>query len=47
MTESELIFRCPVLDESGVTATARFRDVSEPKTGGASLFLMRANEALH
>ncbi|MBB5501520.1 hypothetical protein HDG37_005749 [Paraburkholderia sp. MM5384-R2] len=41
MTENELIFRRTLLDESGVTATTRFRGVSEPKTGEGSLFVTR------
>jgi hypothetical protein len=41
MTENELIFRRTLLDESGVTVTTRFRGVSEPKTGKASLFVTR------
>lgn len=39
MTENELIFRRTLLDESGVTVTTRFRGLSEPKTGEASLFV--------
>jgi hypothetical protein len=41
MTENELIFRRTLLDESGVTVTTRFRGLSEPKTGEASLFVTR------
>ncbi|HEY3538578.1 MAG TPA: hypothetical protein VGL01_14230 [Trinickia sp.] len=41
MTENELIFRRTLLDEYGVTVTTRFRGVSEPKTGDASLFVTR------
>jgi hypothetical protein len=41
MTENELIFRRTLLDESGVTVTTRFRGVSEPKAGEASLFVTR------
>jgi hypothetical protein len=41
IAENELIFRRTLLDESGVTVTTRFRGVSEPKTGEASLFLTR------
>jgi hypothetical protein len=39
MAENELIFRRTLLDGSGVTVTTRFRGVSEPKTGEASLFV--------
>jgi hypothetical protein len=44
MTENELIFRRTLLDESGVTVTTRFRGLSEPKTGQASLFVTRVAE---
>jgi hypothetical protein len=41
MSENELIFRRTLLDESGVMVTTRFRGVSEPTTGKASLFVTR------
>jgi hypothetical protein len=41
MTENELIFRRTLLDEFGVTVTTRFRGVSGPKAGEASLFVTR------
>ena len=41
MSENDLIFRRTLMEESGVTATTRFRGVSETGNGEALLFVTR------